>query len=154
MKGLEFDGAEEGVVGVEGGVHVAAGLIEVFEMAGGAGGFGLQQVVADEGAGEVEIGADFLEQAVAGEEVAADDVVAGLDGVENVDGVEAADGHKQEEPAESGEEDSASAGAGSGKAGRGFHFLRGGWWGGAGLSRPCFNYKTDEGRGDARETCS
>ena len=92
------------MVPVHGLIHVAAGFEEAIAVALGTTRFGFEEVVADVGAGDVDIGSNAFEKAGAGEEIVADQVVGGLDLAEGLHAVESAESHEQQESAEPGGE--------------------------------------------------
>src|SRR5690242_6149031 len=71
-------------------------------MAFGLATLGLQQVVADISAGDVEVRADAFQHAGPQEEVLAHIVVGHLDTAEGLDAVDAGEQHEQQQTAESG----------------------------------------------------
>ena len=78
-------------------------------MAFGFAAFGLQKIIADVGAGNVNIAADALQQARPEEKVLANIVVRLLDFTERADPIELGEGHQGQQAAKPGDEEQAAA---------------------------------------------
>ena len=68
LKGRALVGLERLRIGIERRADILAQVIERSQLSARAGGFGSEERVADEGAGQVDVGADLFEGAIAGEE--------------------------------------------------------------------------------------
>ena len=108
-EGSDFGRPQKAAVFGDGLVHVGAGFAEAVAVAFGLAGFGFEEVVADVGAGDVDVAADAFEKAVAVKEVFADIVVGLLGLAERAHAVEFGEGHEGEETAEAADENQTAA---------------------------------------------
>ena len=104
FQGPRFGRMHEFVVGSDGGVGIVAGFEQAVPVAFGFAGLGFEEVVAHVGAGDVNIAANPLQQAGAGDEFLPHGIVRGANLVQRLDAVEPGEAQQHQEAAKASEQ--------------------------------------------------